>query len=111
MTSNVENREHVIKDLCTELVGPDPGGSFLDISKLVRFDQMADARGPFRQAPDGEEILVRDSPTKRYGIGVLFPMGEPLIEEPPSIASRIRPRKRRRPMRPPRRTTVAYRRC
>lgn len=53
-------REQIIDFLRREIVGPDP------ISSLLQ--------------ENGEEILQKDSPTVRYGAGVLFPMQTPTRE-------------------------------
>ena len=41
----------------------------------LQFETYKDAIGPFKQKGMGEEILLRDVPVKRYGIGVLYPIG------------------------------------
>jgi len=38
------------------------------------FDNAKESYGPWRQKGSGEEILLRDPPCKRYGVGVLYPM-------------------------------------
>src|SRR5262249_24064834 len=50
-------------------------GRDLDTSGEIRFKDFSEARGPFTQLGTGEEILTRDTPVKRYGVGVLFPLG------------------------------------
>lgn len=73
MSANITNRRLVLKALREELVGPSPRGKELDCSTTVRFESSKDSYGPWKQKENGEEILQRDSPTKRYGIGVLYP--------------------------------------
>ncbi len=75
MVDHVSNREVIISALKEELVGPFPQGEELDTSKPIKFDKDDRSYGPWRQMGTGEEILLRDTPTKRYGIGVLYPYG------------------------------------
>ena len=74
MVDHVSNREKVIQTLREELVGPYPAGKELDTSKTPVFEG-DDWYGPWRQMGTEEEILMRDTPTKRYGIGVLYRYG------------------------------------
>jgi len=67
------NRDLVLQEIRKELVGPAPSGQEIDCTKPLSFDNASDARGPWRQMGSGEEILHRDPPTKRYGVGVLYP--------------------------------------
>lgn len=73
MSANITNRHLVLKALREELVGPSPRGKELDCSASIRFENSKDSYGPWKQKENGEEILQRDPPTKRYGIGVLYP--------------------------------------
>jgi hypothetical protein len=73
MSANITNRHLILKALKQELVGPSPRGKALDCSTSVRFESSRDSYGPWKQKENGEEILQRDPPTKRYGIGVLYP--------------------------------------
>ena len=72
-------RSRVIADLRSELFGPEAGsepkrlGSPLSLATMPSFSERKLAYGPFHDADSGEEILGRDRPTKRYGIGVLYP--------------------------------------
>ncbi|HKO18075.1 MAG TPA: helicase-related protein [Acidobacteriaceae bacterium] len=76
MTEAIRNRGRVIlPTLQRELVGPAPEGRELDCRGSIIFATPTDAYGPWRQAGTGEEILQRDVPTRRYGIGVLYPQG------------------------------------
>lgn len=78
-TSNhIGNREKVLSDLHDELVGPRPAGPKIDCSGQVAFDEWYEAYDPHRQARNGEEILTRDRPSNRYGVGVLNPVEEAL---------------------------------
>ena len=73
MSANITNRRLVLRALREELVGPSPRGKELDCSTSIRFENSKDSYGPWKQKANGEEILQRDPPTKRYGIGVLYP--------------------------------------
>jgi len=75
MVDHVLNREVIINAVKEELVGPFPQGDEIDTSKPIKFDKNDLWFGPWREMGTGEEILLRDSPTKRYGIGVLYPYG------------------------------------
>ena len=75
MSIHIENREEIVQSLREELVGPMPAGELKDFSGAVIFETREDAYGPFRQAEGEDEVLQRDVPTKRYGIGVLYPAG------------------------------------
>ncbi len=70
MNVNVENRNSVIKALYKELVGPSPAGQPLE---TLVFSEKEAAYGPFFDKETDEEILQRDTPTKRYGVAVLHP--------------------------------------
>lgn len=74
-SNHVENRRLIIQRLQAEIVGPQPLGNPVDLSRIPRFERFFDAWKPACQAGSGEEILTRDRPTKRYGAGVLFPHG------------------------------------
>lgn len=73
MSDHPANREIIIQELREELVGPAPSGKPIDVLGDVHFDERQQAYGPWYQSDTGEEILERDTPTKRYGVGVLFP--------------------------------------
>ncbi len=75
MTSHIANRDVLVCMLREEVVGPSPQGKELDCSGRVAFDVASESYGPWRQKGSGEEVITRDSPTKRYGIGVLYPIG------------------------------------
>ena len=92
MTDHKANRNQVLSYLRYELAGPwkpwdggppvIPTGTELDISGDVKFDEKEAAYRPFVQAGTGEEILQRDRPCKRYGVGVLYPIGVALESDP-----------------------------
>lgn len=72
-------RSKVLAALRAELLGPlqtfegDPIGKPLNLAQTLGFDDPKDAYGPFHEAGSGNEVLTRDRPTKRYGVGVLYP--------------------------------------
>ena len=74
MPDHIANRDTVLRSLRQELVGPCPQGQEIDCTRHIQLDEAEVAYLPYRQLGSGEEILQRDSPSKRYGIGVLFPM-------------------------------------
>ena len=73
MVDHIANRTLLLESLRKELVGPDPRGQDLDCVQPVVFAEVEKSYGPWRQKGTGEEILQRDPPSKRYGIGVLYP--------------------------------------
>ncbi|MBN1922094.1 MAG: helicase [Anaerolineae bacterium] len=81
MTDHMFFRQRLVKALQEELVGPSPQGLEIGCSPIPRFDQIEDSYGPWRQKGNGEEILQRDSPTRRYGIGVLHPWSTRVEED------------------------------
>lgn len=85
MADHIMNRDAVIKALREELVGPSPQGEEIDCSQDVVFDEAAKAFGPWRQKGSGDEILLRDPPRRRYGIGVLYAMDTP-VEDTEGVA-------------------------
>jgi Helicase conserved C-terminal domain len=82
MPDYLEGRERLVTALREELVGPSPRGTEIDCTGDVAFPDRESAYGPFRQAGSGEEILQRDRPIKRYGIGVLYPPETPGENDP-----------------------------
>ncbi len=75
MPDYVEGRDSILKALKEELVGPSPQGKEIDCTQPIYFDDTKLSFGPWRQQGGlGEEILLRDSPCKRYGVGVLYPI-------------------------------------
>jgi hypothetical protein len=73
LSDNVARREDVLRALREELLGPSPQGSPLACSGDIAFEDAQASYGPYKQQETEEEILMRDRPTKRYGIGVLSP--------------------------------------
>ena len=81
MADHIANRDAVLHALRQELVGPCPLGEEIDCTQAIQLDDAEAAYRPYRQRGSGEEILQRDSPTKRYGVGVLYPMEAPEVPE------------------------------
>jgi hypothetical protein len=73
MPDHLHSRQVLETALREELVGPCPRGRAIECSGEVSFPDRESAYGPWRQAGSGEEILHRDRPIKRYGVGVLYP--------------------------------------
>lgn len=80
LANNLANRKWLTSRLRAEIVGPDPVGPKQDIRLGGEQKQFTweEFRKPKRQI-NGEEVVWQDPPTKRYGAGVLFPIG--VIEE------------------------------
>lgn len=70
---HLAGRAAMLQALREELLGPAPAGDELDFTQAVSFKIRSDAFGPFRQKGTGEEVLLRNGPSQRYGIGVLYP--------------------------------------
>lgn len=81
MTDHIANRDTILQMLKEELVGPSIVGEEINCDTDIRLDDAEAAYRPYRQSGTGEEILQRDAPTKRYGIGVLYPMDAPIVPE------------------------------
>ncbi|KAF1083762.1 hypothetical protein SPSYN_03111 [Sporotomaculum syntrophicum] len=86
MSVHINNREKIIQALREELVGPSPQGEEIDISGQIVFESEKDFYKPWKQKDSGEEILQRDRPAARYGVGVLYPLGT-LMEEESDLTS------------------------
>lgn len=71
---HIGNRDRILAALREEIVGPSPQGREIDCSGAIRFETEVESRGPWRQAGSGEEILLRDPPFQRYGVGLLCPI-------------------------------------
>ncbi len=91
MPDHITNRAVIVSRLREELVGPSPQGEAIDCSGTIEFPAAEKAYGPWRQLDSGEEILLRDPPAQRYGVGVLYPIGTPakseVDPEPPAASS------------------------
>src|ERR1019366_7318475 len=95
MTDHKTDRDQMIAYLRHELLGPwEPWhsegiavmaqGSDLEVSGELRFKDRRESYGPFVQLGSSDEILQRDRPCKRYGVGVLYPRGVVLEGDAPS---------------------------
>jgi len=73
LEKNLANREHMLARLRAEIVGPDPAGKPMSLSDKQTMT-WEEYRIPHIQ-PDGQEIVWQDPPTKRFGAGILFPVG------------------------------------
>lgn len=82
MADHISDRGLILEALREELVGPSPQGEPIDTSGAIRFPDASSSYGPWQQT-NGEEILQRDRPFKRYGIGVLYPLGTNVEVDPP----------------------------
>jgi hypothetical protein len=78
---HIANRKKIIRTLREELVGPSPQGKEIDCSQPISFEVVSHFYGPWRQMGSGGEILPRDPPCKRYGVGVLYPPLIPATDE------------------------------
>lgn len=92
MSDHKADRDQLLSYLRYELLGPwepwtegtrvAPVGAELDVGEDLKFDDREAAYGPFVQGGSGEEILQRDRPCRRYGVGVLYPVGVALENDP-----------------------------
>lgn len=73
MPDHIGGRAAVLDALRRELVGPSPSGTSLNTADDVHFPDFDSAAGPWRDEESDEEILQRDPPGRRYGVGVLYP--------------------------------------
>lgn len=73
----LESRKQAMHELRKELVGPAPCGEEIACSteRGISLASTADFYRPWKQASTGQEIIRKDTPCKRYGVGVLYPVG------------------------------------
>lgn len=84
---HVAGRTAILQALREELLGPAPAGDELDFSQSLTFAKSEEAYGPFRQKGTGEEVLLRNGPSRRYGLGILYPYkSEVKADEDPNEA-------------------------
>ncbi|MGB3652025.1 MAG: helicase-related protein [Rivularia sp. (in: cyanobacteria)] len=76
MVDHIANRDKIIRSLREELIGPSPKGEPINCSAEIIFESDKDFYKP-RQQDNGDEILQRDPPLVRYGVGVLHPAKTP----------------------------------
>lgn len=88
MVDHITNRSKLLRDLRRELVGPDPAplGKELDLKHTPTFNSFQELHAPWVEKETNAEVISRDTPTKRYGVGVLYPpqqaaalVGEPVL--------------------------------
>lgn len=91
LNKNLESRRKIVEFLTREVVGPAPMGEMIDCRSPLAFASASEAKGPWRQADTGDEILHLSTPTQQYGVGVLYPAGEPVETIRPSEAPMISP--------------------
>lgn len=70
---NLESRKTLLLTLRSEVVGPDPQGVTLDALPAGLTQEQAWKDHIAVRQKDGEEILTKDAPVRRYGAGVLHP--------------------------------------
>ena len=74
LSKHLANRIYLVRKLRAEIVGPEPTGKELDVHLELTQEEFWSAKKQL----SGEEVLWQDPPTKRYGAGILYPVG---IEE------------------------------
>jgi hypothetical protein len=84
--SHIKNREMIVETLREELVGPSLRGKPRNFAGNVHFNLLEEAYQPYQQE-NGEEVVQRDPPIVRYGVGVLYPIGEAFEGEPEQEAN------------------------
>lgn len=89
MTDLAAGRDALAAALRRELIGPAPAGPPVDLA--APFPTKADSYGPFVERGTGEEILAWTRPLKRYGTGVLFPIGLDPTDDPEAEDDAIPP--------------------
>ena len=70
---HIENRDRLVKFIRSEMMGPCLTGDNLDCSGEINFESWEQARKPWIQKGNGDEIIRKETPVNRYGIGVLYP--------------------------------------
>lgn len=75
---HIENRERLVQFIRSEMMGPClAGDDRLDCTGEINFEKWEDANKPWIQKETGDEIIRRDTPVNRYGLGVLYPPNIP----------------------------------
>ena len=71
-------RQHMLHSLKEELVGPSPNGPEIDLKEVAQgiFPPEFKPDGPYVQKNSKEEILCIEPPGLRYGVGIIYPLGE-----------------------------------
>lgn len=73
LEKNLANREKMVARLRAEIVGPDPAGKPVTLAEKQAMT-WEEYRIP-RMQEGGQEIVWQDPPTKRFGAGILYPIG------------------------------------
>lgn len=68
MNDHEKTREYLINELKKEIIGPEPIGEKKELSS-ISFDNLNE---PFTDL-NGQEILIHERPSQKYGAGILFP--------------------------------------
>lgn len=89
LSTNLKNREKLYESLKEEFIGPSISDTSLTMNtdKTVLFDKAEELYKPYKDQKTGEEIL-QQSPSRRYGTAVLFPLKtgvEEFLEEKEEI--------------------------
>nr|WP_319492540.1 helicase-related protein [uncultured Desulfobacter sp.] len=72
-SEHILNRERLTAFLKSEIMGPCTEGEDLECSGPISFEKWEDAMKPWIQKNSHDEIIKRETPVNRYGIGVLYP--------------------------------------
>ncbi|WP_339323491.1 helicase-related protein [Paenibacillus sp. FSL W8-0194] len=85
LCTSLKNRDALYDSLKDEFIGPSVSAKSLTLNtgKLVLFDRVDELYKPYKDQKTGEEIL-QQSPSRRYGVAVLYPLKtgiEPFVEE------------------------------
>lgn len=79
---HIENRKKLVEFVRSELMGPCLCGEELDCSGEIIFENWKSADKPWIQKENHDEIIQRETPVNRYGIGVLYPVNCQHEEQP-----------------------------
>lgn len=71
LQKHLKHRCFLARKLRAEVVGPDPTGVASDVRAKYTWEEFRSAK----KQTSGEELLWQDPPTKRYGAGILYPIG------------------------------------
>lgn len=76
LSDHLKNRKWLVSRLRAELIGPDPveNGQTFVLGDSIKAMSWEEFRLPKKQV-NGEEIVWQDPPAKRYGAGILYPLG------------------------------------